>query len=137
MEICKTCEYDDGSVNGIHGMCKYCRDGECYKRKIESEENGNEEKAREIAHNNSTHAHCSHGEHFFTSESDCYKAAMAMSEWKDKQCCANCEYLNIYNDKALYALCAKWGWNFLPFQADTRTTKCGQFEAKKGDNNEK
>lgn len=48
----------------------------------------NEKKAREIANNNLTHAHCSHGEHFFTSESDCYKAAMEMAEWKDEQAAA-------------------------------------------------
>lgn len=58
--------------------------------------------------------------------------AIKMAEWKDRQCCANCEYLNIYNDKSLYARCTKWGWDFKPFEADTRTTKCEQFKEKKG-----
>lgn len=48
----------------------------------------NEDKSREIANNNCTHANCSHGEHYFTSELDCYKAAMEMAEWKDNQAAA-------------------------------------------------
>lgn len=44
----------------------------------------NKYKSREIANNNCTHANCSHGEHYFTSELDCYKAAMEMAEYKDK-----------------------------------------------------
>lgn len=49
---------------------------------------GNIEKAEEIAHYNCTHiclADCS-AESYFSSENDCYKAAMKMAEWKDSQC---------------------------------------------------
>lgn len=65
----------------------------------------NEEKSREIANDNCTHANCSHGEHYFTSELDCYKAAMEMAEWKDDQMkklrnCANCKYSMCAGDKS-------------------------------------
>lgn len=47
----------------------------------------NEEKARKIANDNCTHiclADCS-AESYFSSENDCYKAAMEAMEWKDEQ----------------------------------------------------
>ena len=44
----------------------------------------NEDKAREIAVDNCTHAGCSHGEHYFSSGCDCYKSAMQMADWKDE-----------------------------------------------------
>lgn len=61
-----------------------------------------------------------------------------MAKWKDKQfnleqqeiCCANCKNLNVINSNTLYARCEKWKWEFKPFEADTRTTKCGRFEKK-------
>ena len=47
----------------------------------------NERKAREIANDNCTHiclADCS-AESYFSSENDCYKAAMQAMQWKDKE----------------------------------------------------
>lgn len=47
----------------------------------------NEQKAKEIANNNCTHiclADCS-AESYFSSENDCYKAAIKAMEWKDKE----------------------------------------------------
>lgn len=47
----------------------------------------NEQKAREIANDNCTHiclADCS-AESYFSSENDCYKAAMQAMAWKDKE----------------------------------------------------
>jgi hypothetical protein len=47
----------------------------------------NERKAREIANDNCTHiclADCS-AESYFSSENDCYKAAMQAMKWKDKE----------------------------------------------------
>ena len=47
----------------------------------------NERKAREIANDNCTHiclADCS-AESYFSSENDCYKAALQAMKWKDKE----------------------------------------------------
>lgn len=47
----------------------------------------NEQKAREIANDNCTHiclADCS-AESYFSSENDCYNAAMQAMKWKDKE----------------------------------------------------
>lgn len=46
-----------------------------------------QEKAKEIANDNCTHiclADCS-AESYFSSENDCYKAALQAMQWKDKQ----------------------------------------------------
>lgn len=52
MEKCKTCEYYiENEPNGLTGMCKYCRDGENYKRKIDTMKDSKEsiiEKAVEL-----------------------------------------------------------------------------------------
>lgn len=67
----------------------------------------NEDKAREIANNNCTHictAECSE-ESYFSSEIDCYKAAMEMAEWKEKQMIDKaCEWLesSLENDLGYY-----------------------------------
>lgn len=53
----------------------------------------NEDKAKEISNNNCTHiclADCS-AESYFSSEIDCYKTAMEMAEWKDRQLNESCE----------------------------------------------
>lgn len=47
----------------------------------------NQQKAKEIANDNCTHiclADCS-AESYFSSENDCYNAAMQMAQWKDEQ----------------------------------------------------
>lgn len=70
-------------VNRLDGTSTFCPELDIVSEWQEHVDD--EEKAREIAHNNCTHAHCSHGEDFFTSEGDCYKAAMEMAEWKEQQ----------------------------------------------------
>lgn len=59
----------------------------------------NEEKAIEIANNNCTHAHCSHGEHYFTSVGDCYRAAKEMAAWKDEQFAEQNKWHKVADDK--------------------------------------
>lgn len=63
-----------------------CDDYDKFKR-ILRKNMTNEEKAEKIANNNCTHiclADCS-AESYFSSENDCYKTAMEMAEWKEKE----------------------------------------------------
>ena len=47
-----------------------------------------------------------------------------------KDCCAECEYLNVVNRRDLYAECKLTGLEFLPFEIDTRNGCCSRFKRK-------
>ena len=38
--------------------------------------------------------------------------------------CSECEYLKVIGTKEIYARCEKYGFEFLPFKADTRNHFC-------------
>lgn len=42
--------------------------------------------------------------------------------------CSECENLNVIGTKELYARCEKYGFEFLPFKADTRNHFCVQYK---------
>ena len=42
--------------------------------------------------------------------------------------CSECENLNVIGTKEIYARCEKYGFEFLPFQADTRKHFCVQYK---------
>ena len=48
--------------------------------------------------------------------------------------CTDCKHLQILNSKHLYAICKKTGFEFLPFQTDTRTYTCQFAELKESPN---
>ena len=48
---------------------------------------------------------------------------------KEKHCC-DCEYLEVYDEKDLYARCTRFNIDFRPFERDTRMFSCGEFSAR-------
>lgn len=44
--------------------------------------------------------------------------------------CKDCKYLDVINSNAVYARCEKHGFEFLPFEDDTRECFCSWAERK-------
>lgn len=47
--------------------------------------------------------------------------------------CADCRHIEVINSNEIYAVCNKFGYQFLPFEDDTRTHFCSWGEMKGGD----